>query len=280
MAQSDYNLGNVAAPAARTKINDVFEAVATQNSGSTEPAATFPFMVWVDTSTTDPVVKIRNAADSGWIVAGTIDTSEGTYLPAGGLSVLDEDDFTSNSATRPPSQQSTRAVFDALAGARILRTGWHPFNKVTVGDSNDGLLWDHAVTGNVNAVETPDFEDGYEYALVFNNVLGPDTETLWDFYKETDAAYQTVSTGPNMNIARFYGTAHIIMPRLVKLAHFVRVLGTTQNESNALVNYDQSISIYDATPQKILRLRVRTPTATNFTGGSIQLLRRREYLTA
>jgi hypothetical protein len=66
----------------------------------------------------------------------------------------------------------------------------------------------------------------------------------------------------------------------VKLAHFVRVLGTTKNESNALVNYEQSISIYDATPQKILRLRVRLASGNNFTGGSIQLLRRREYLTA
>ena len=51
-------------------INDAFNTAVTHNSGSAEPAETYAFMLWADTS--NDQLKIRNAANTGWIVVGTL----------------------------------------------------------------------------------------------------------------------------------------------------------------------------------------------------------------
>jgi len=51
-------------------INDAFNTAVTHNSGSAEPAETYAFMLWADTSNNQ--LKIRNAANTGWIVVGTL----------------------------------------------------------------------------------------------------------------------------------------------------------------------------------------------------------------
>lgn len=48
-------------------LNRFYNATNTQNSGATEPPVTYPGMFWYDTSVTPPVLKIRNAGNSGWV---------------------------------------------------------------------------------------------------------------------------------------------------------------------------------------------------------------------
>lgn len=48
-------------------LNRFYNAANTQNSGATEPPTTYPGMFWYDTSVTPPVLKIRNAGNSGWV---------------------------------------------------------------------------------------------------------------------------------------------------------------------------------------------------------------------
>ena len=52
--------------AVRAQINQVIAALRSTSSGVVEPAATAPGMLWVDTSTTPPTLKLRNAADSAF----------------------------------------------------------------------------------------------------------------------------------------------------------------------------------------------------------------------
>lgn len=63
--QHDYDLANASGLVFRGDLNDVLEAIATGNSGTTAPTTTFPFMRWFDTTTGK--LKIRNAANSAWI---------------------------------------------------------------------------------------------------------------------------------------------------------------------------------------------------------------------
>lgn len=51
-------------------LTDAFNTVVTLNSGSAEPAETYAFMLWADTS--NDQLKIRNAANTGWIIVGTL----------------------------------------------------------------------------------------------------------------------------------------------------------------------------------------------------------------
>lgn len=65
MSQHDYNIANGGGAAVRADINNALLAILSQNSGATAPTTTKPFMLWYDTA--NAVIKMRNAADTGWI---------------------------------------------------------------------------------------------------------------------------------------------------------------------------------------------------------------------
>lgn len=66
MAQHDYSIANAGGATVRSDINDALAAILSQNSGATAPAVTAPFMPWYDT--TAGALKIRNAADTAWLL--------------------------------------------------------------------------------------------------------------------------------------------------------------------------------------------------------------------
>jgi len=65
MAQHDYVIDNSTGANVRADINSALQAIVTNNSGSSAPSSTFPFMLFADTSA--GTMKIRNAADNGFI---------------------------------------------------------------------------------------------------------------------------------------------------------------------------------------------------------------------
>jgi len=86
MAQSSYTVDNAAGAVVRSKINDINAAMQSQNSGTTAPTDTRGGMMWIDTSTTPPTLKIRTLADDAWVTLGTLDgstyTADANALPA------------------------------------------------------------------------------------------------------------------------------------------------------------------------------------------------------
>lgn len=68
MAQHDYGIDNDTGANVRSDINNVLAAIVSNNSGTSEPATTFAFQFWVDT--TNNLLKIRNAANSAWVTIG------------------------------------------------------------------------------------------------------------------------------------------------------------------------------------------------------------------
>ena len=68
MAQHDYVLANQAGAAFRADVNDVLSAIVSLNSGAAAPGTTFPYMLWMDTTT--GILKWRNAADTAWLTFG------------------------------------------------------------------------------------------------------------------------------------------------------------------------------------------------------------------
>lgn len=73
--QSDQTIQNATFPNVRADINDNLEALFTQSSGASEPTTKVAFQPWVDTSTSPPTWKIRNAANTAWITVGVLDPS-------------------------------------------------------------------------------------------------------------------------------------------------------------------------------------------------------------
>ena len=85
MAQHDYNIANGTGAAVRSDLNNALAAIVSNNSGSTEPATTFAFQWWADTNASQ--LKLRNAANDGWIVIqeldGTLLMEDGTAAAPG-----------------------------------------------------------------------------------------------------------------------------------------------------------------------------------------------------
>ena len=71
MATHDYVIENQTSLLARGDINDVLQAILTNNSNATAPTTTAANMFWYDTSSSE--LKMRDASDSGWIVIAYLD---------------------------------------------------------------------------------------------------------------------------------------------------------------------------------------------------------------
>ena len=65
MATHDYVIDNASGSAVRTDLNNVLQAVLTNNSSSSAPSTTAAYMLWADTS--NNILKMRNSADNAWI---------------------------------------------------------------------------------------------------------------------------------------------------------------------------------------------------------------------
>lgn len=92
--QADGVVSNGTGSAVRSDINGQLAAVFTNHSGATEPSTTYAYQWWADTTT--GLLKIRNAANSGWITVGTLastnlgllttTTAASTYQTQAGMS--------------------------------------------------------------------------------------------------------------------------------------------------------------------------------------------------
>ena len=76
MAQHDYVIANGTGAAVRSDLNNALAAIVSQNSGSTAPATTYAYQWWADT--TASVLKLRNAANDGWIEICELDGEFGS----------------------------------------------------------------------------------------------------------------------------------------------------------------------------------------------------------
>ena len=75
MAQHDYVIDNSTGANVRADINSALQAIATNNSGSSAPSATFPSQFFADTSA--GIMKLRNTSNNGYVnlftLAGGVD---------------------------------------------------------------------------------------------------------------------------------------------------------------------------------------------------------------
>ena len=80
MAQHDYVIDNSTGANVRADINNVLQAILTNNSSSSAPSTTAAYMFWADT--TSGTLKIRNSSDNAWIelfqLDGTLTLEDGS----------------------------------------------------------------------------------------------------------------------------------------------------------------------------------------------------------
>jgi len=136
MAQSDQVVQNATFPTVRADINDNLAALYSQSSGSSAPSTTVAFQPWVDTSSSPPVWKVRNAANSAWITVGVLD-------PAG---------FEVGGVT-PVANGGTGQTTVAAAIAALLPSQTGNADKALI-TNGTALLWGSAIGSSFTKYET------------------------------------------------------------------------------------------------------------------------------
>ena len=124
---SDYNIANASGASVRSDLNAVFDAIKTLNSGGSDPSNTAAFMPYVDTADSNNL-KIRNAANDGFVTVGSVNSANLGLLPrAGGTmtgAILVDD---SAGASAPA------IAFDGDADTGIFRVGANTIGFATAG---------------------------------------------------------------------------------------------------------------------------------------------------
>ena len=77
MSESSHSVGNVSAPAFRTAMNASLQALASLNSGTTEPDTTYANMFWYDTAAN--TLYMRSEDDDVWIRIGVLNQSTSKF---------------------------------------------------------------------------------------------------------------------------------------------------------------------------------------------------------
>lgn len=123
------------------ELTAAFNTVASLNSGTAAPAETYPFMWWADTDA--DTLNIRNAADTAWIVVGTLSEVNLGLLTAAAIGV-------------------TVQGYDADTAKLDVDQTWSGAQRGTVTTDNDGSF-DQSASNNFQCTPTGTF------ALTFTN---------------------------------------------------------------------------------------------------------------
>lgn len=122
MSQHDLSIANQGFPAFRSDLNSGLQALGSLSSGATEPATIYAYQLWADTTT--GLLKIRNAANTGWVTIGTMAS---TNL---GLQPLDAE------LTAIAGLASTGLITKTGTGTAVERTITGTTNVITVTNGN------------------------------------------------------------------------------------------------------------------------------------------------
>jgi hypothetical protein len=176
------------------------------------------------------------------------------------------------------------SIAEQSSGSPVLFSGWQAYDKVSNGDAARGLLWDFAVSGTRTSVETPNFEDGWEYRLIAIGLSATSGSGACrvEIYGETSATFETFLNYGNMAAGDFSSfDAEFLLPRLVKNAHHARSNGgfVTTSSGAWTETTAPTVTKYFATAQKVLKVRALNGPApgTSLDAGKVYLFRRREY---
>jgi hypothetical protein len=186
-----------------------------------------------------------------------------------------------SSTTVTALRDNPSALAESASGAPVMVSGWHPHDKVSIGDGKTGLIYDFAVNGLAASVVTPDFVDGYEYRIIAHlmesNAAATVRLELEAFFATTAAYRRLIYTGDASSLTNQFGyDVEILVPRIPKKSHLVIGNGYV-DENMESIGYDSTG--YTATTQVLSRARV-TFTSGSISAGKVWMFRRREYASS
>ena len=223
MATHDYVIDNSTGANVRSDLNNVLQAILTNNSSGSAPSTTAAYMLWADTS--NNILKMRNSANDAWIELFQLD---------GTLTLEDGSNSTPGLAFR---DDLNTGLFSSAADTVDVSCG-----GTTRGSfSSSGLT----VTGNVTAttfVGNIDAVDGD-----FDGTLEADAITVAGTALATVIAGTTVTTATNANHISVADNESTNENNLVPFIEDASATGNVGLESDGDFTYNPSTGTVTAT---------------------------------
>jgi len=154
MAQHDYNIGDQNGFDFLVDLNNALSAIATNNAGSSEPNTTFAHMLWFDTN--NDLMKVRNEANSAWVIVAKKDGSgwtpyrQGTALGTASVEPDTRYVHRSNNLSDLGSATTARANLGVAAPVSLTQTQAVNATSTAFGQVS-GQRLAQAVKDNLNA---------------------------------------------------------------------------------------------------------------------------------
>lgn len=168
------------------------------------------------------------------------------------------------------------AIAEGVTTSPVTAAGWHPYNS-TLNGTGDGKIYDFAVHGAVASVETPAFEDGYEYMIIVDGMSkgGSTVDFTISLYRETTGAYSSAYALISATSSA-YVSGYIELPLIRKalLLHIIRqYLSIVTSITPIKTTGDGGITFAHSGAQKISKAKLGFAPA-NTTAGKLFLYRR------
>ena len=264
MSQNDYVIANQTTPLFRADLNLALQALASNSSGSSAPSTTYANMLWYDT--TNNILKMRSEADDAWISIGTLDQSLNTF------SLPESPEFTGTptAPTAPSGTNTTQIATTAFVQQEIAAapSGWETYDG-----SATGKIYDFSIDGAVSSIETPVFEDLYEYRFFMSEMVSSTSLSVRaEFYRATDLAWSatdTTAVGATTTTGYSYFDYILNTPYWTRFDAYVTTSYGFNSSSGG--QFSDMVSLTNA--QKISKVRFST-TAGTIVGGKLYMYKR------
>lgn len=170
-------------------------------------------------------------------------------------------------------------------GAPINQAMWHPYNAVRVGDGNLGVIYDGPTAGATASVETPTFEDGYEYELRirgFQTNAATGQVAQIELFREITGTYSSAisfaGSGGSIGTNTFDADVTFARVRVPTLAWAFpsRTVGRNSNGGTLIGGSPATVSHVQGTKQAISKARLSLSSGNLPSVGTAALYRRRE----
>jgi len=109
------------------------------------------------------------------------------------------------------------AISEAVSNAPVNQSVWHPWDKVTNGDTNIGRIYNSAVDGAVTSAQSGTFASGFEYRFRYNLIMSSSDAIkfqAWDGGAWVDIFQTSASTSHQGVFEMGYGLRTLINHRL------------------------------------------------------------------
>ena len=190
MATHDYVIANASGAAVRADLNNALAAIVSNNSSTTEPATTYAYMWWADT--TSDQLKQRNAANDGWVTVRELD---GTLLMEDGTAAAPGLSFASDLDT---------GFFSA--GANALGIATNGVERVKIDSSGGLLVGTSSARGSLRLqVEGTDLNGSTIATTRNSNDASPPVIGLKKSRGTATGSYTSVQNNDRCGVVAFYG---------------------------------------------------------------------------